>query len=158
MRLTEAPSTNQLRSAFHGVVRRFGPLSGDRTPCGHRLPVSHAHALMSLLACEHGGVVPSQSTLVQHLGIDKSNVSRVCRSLVGSGHVRERPALHDRRVRELSLTARGRKLASAIDTSSRRRFDQLVAHVPSAQVSGVIQALQVLEQAIEAMDAEEANR
>ena len=53
----------ELRSAVQALVRGLGLLSSDRTPCGERLSISHAHALLILLECSQRGYKPTQHDL-----------------------------------------------------------------------------------------------
>ena len=103
---------------------------------------------MCLLDFEKAGEVPCQSSLVEVLGIDKSNVSRVCTRMLEAGHIRERPAPYDGRVLEIHLTRRGRRLAHDVDLSSQGQFGRLTSRLPATRVDTIIRALQTLEQAI----------
>ena len=59
--------------SFHALIRRFGLLDSDRTPCGQPVAVSHAHALMELLRAP----ATKQGELARPLGLSKSAVSRM---------------------------------------------------------------------------------
>ncbi len=139
-----------LRSLVQALIRSFGLLAGDTTPCGKPLAVSHAHALMVLLERSRQGVSPGQRELGAALGIDKSNVARLCQRMERAGHLRQARSPRDGRARLLSLTPAGRRLAEAVERSSRARFAALAAAVPAARRPGVLAALATLNQAIAA--------
>ncbi|MBL8627956.1 MAG: MarR family transcriptional regulator [Myxococcales bacterium] len=135
-----ADPADQLRRAMQQVFRRFGVLAGDATPCGQPLSMAHAHALLVLR--ERGAL--AQRDLARELGIDKSNVARLCARLAALDHATLRTAAHDRRVRLVQLTPRGARVADVVDGASRARFTSLLAAVPAARRSPLIAALELL--------------
>jgi YD repeat-containing protein len=60
------------------------------------------------------------------LGIDKSNVTRLCAEMVEAGHLVQAESLEDGRTWRLSLTPRGRRLAERVEDASRSRFEDPV--------------------------------
>lgn len=142
-----------LRALLQGTIRSFGLLAVDTTPCGEPLAVSHAHALMTLLEGARRGSEPGQRELGAALGIDKSNVARLCRRMEEAGHLRQTRSRSDGRARLLHLTARGRRMAEAVERASQDRFDVLAAAVPAGQRRAVLSALAILNQAIAATAA-----
>jgi len=142
-----------LREALHGFVRRFGLLSQDATPCGKPLATSHAHALMFLRKA--GDSAPTQQALGQALGIDKSNVARLCAKMAQDGHLLQSPSPTDGRARCLQLTERGQRLADEVEAASRARFAALLAAVPGEMRAPLLTALQVLNTAVEQLAHEE---
>lgn len=139
-----------LRVLVQTFIRSIGLLAGDTTPCGKPLAVSHAHALMVLLERARLGATPAQRELGAALGIDKSNVARLCQKMEKAGHLRQARSRHDGRARLLLLTPRGRKVAEEVERSSRRRFEELAAAVPGARRPAVLSALAALNDAIAA--------
>lgn len=135
-----------LRRVMQRFFRRFGVLSGDSTPCGKPLSMAYAHALMLLLA--NGEL--SQQALGAELCIDKSNVARLCEKMIRAGHVKRRAGESDARVRLVSLTARGARLAQEVEAASRARFGALLEGLPEGRREDVIAALQHLVDAIDA--------
>lgn len=140
---------DELRRVMQRFFRRFGALAADSTPCGKPLSMAHAHALMVLLA--RGEL--SQQELGAELCIDKSNVARLCAKMVDASHVKQRPSEEDGRSRRVSLTARGERLAREVDAASRARFGALLAGLPGARRDQVIEALQHLVAALDALPA-----
>lgn len=137
-----------LRSAVQQFVRNFGLLTPTQTPCGQRLSISEAHALMALLQCQQRSEQPLLKDLSLLLGIDKSNVSRLCRDLEEQGWLDIVPCPVDGRARRLKLTPLGRKKASTVDAASRRRFEAIVQALPGHSAQSTTAALQTLNLAI----------
>jgi DNA-binding MarR family transcriptional regulator len=142
-------SVEELRRVCQRFFRRFGALAAQTTPCGKPLSMAHAHALQVLLA--QGEL--SQQALGVELGIDKSNVARLCAKMVRDNHVKQRPSEHDGRSRRVVLTARGVRLAHEVDEASRERFGALLAGIPRHHRVDVIAALQHLVVALDSSAA-----
>lgn len=140
---------DELRRVIQRFFRRFGALAADSTPCGKPLAVAHAHALMVLLA--QGEL--TQQALGAELGIDKSNVARLCAKMVRASHLKQRPSKRDGRSRLVSLTARGARLAQEVDGASRARFGALLEGIPEPRRADVIVALSHLVDALDASSA-----
>lgn len=149
MRAPTIAQAHELRSAMQQLFRRFGALGGERTPCGQPLSVAHAHALMVLRA--QGEL--SQQALGAELGIDKSNVARLCAKMSGAGHVVQRVGQSDARSRRVTLTARGERLAREVDASSRARFSALLREIPHHRRGALIAALDELVGALRAVSS-----
>jgi DNA-binding MarR family transcriptional regulator len=165
--LVEAPSSapdgehpgDLLRASIQRFVRTFGLLDGDQTPCGVPLAPTHAHALAALLDRDRRETASTQQDLVKVLGIDKSNVARLCARMIEAGHLIHTESLEDGRVWRLSLTPKGRRLAERVEGASRSRFDHIVAALPSAAArSAVIRSLDLLNEAISATRKLEESR
>lgn len=140
---------DELRRVTQRFFRRFGALAADSTPCGKPLSVAHAHALMVLLA--QGEL--TQRALGAELGIDKSNVARLCAKMVHAHHVKQRSSERDGRSRLVSLTSRGARLAQEVDGASRARLGALLGGIPEPRRADVIVALRQLVDAIGAPSA-----
>lgn len=141
---------DELRLRVQRFIRSAGLLSGDQTPCGKPLPVSHAHALMVLVERGRGGMRPTQQELGSALGIDKSNVARLCRKMVTAGHLKQERGEEDGRMRLLKLTARGRRLAASLERASRDRYQRLIGAVGVEDRKTVLAGLAVLNDALAA--------
>ncbi|HVJ90021.1 MAG TPA: MarR family winged helix-turn-helix transcriptional regulator [Labilithrix sp.] len=141
--------SDELRRVMQRLFRRFGALAAGTTPCGKPLSMAHAHALMVLMA--QGEL--SQQELLLELGIDKSNVARLCAKMVEVGHAKQRVSDNDGRSRLVSLTARGARLAAEVDAASRARFGALLGALPAARRAHVIEALQLVVDALDVLPA-----
>jgi DNA-binding MarR family transcriptional regulator len=137
-----------LRLLIQTFVRSAGLLAGDQTPCGHPVAVSHAHALMVLLETARKAKRVTQRELGQALGIDKSNVARLCRRMESAGHLVQSRSADDGRARLLSLTTRGTRLAKNVERSSRDRFQWLMSAIPRRSRAGVLSSLACLNRAL----------
>lgn len=146
---SSAAQSEELRRLMQRMFRRFGALATDQTPCGKPLSVAHAHALMVL----HYKGEASQRDLGADLSIDKSNVARLCAKMVEAGHAIQRADEADGRSRRVSLTARGQRLAREVEASSSDRFRALLAAVPADRRTQVVEALQHLVTALDALPA-----
>jgi DNA-binding MarR family transcriptional regulator len=95
----------------------------------------------------------TQQALGAELGIDKSNVARLCAKMVRANHVKQRPSERDGRSRLVSLTSRGARLAQEVDGASRARFGALLGGIPEPRRADVIAALRHLVDALDAPPA-----
>jgi DNA-binding MarR family transcriptional regulator len=146
----------KLRENVQSFVRGFGLLSESKTPCGQPLQLSHAHALQMLL--EGAGLAPCrQKDLAASLGLDKSSIARLCARMERAGHVSQRRSTVDGRAREIELTAQGLRVARQVQTESRARFGRLLDAVPSAQRRQVLEALEILNDAVRALRRESSS-
>jgi DNA-binding MarR family transcriptional regulator len=159
--ITTAPTDTvegDLRRLIQTFIRSIGLLAGDQTPCGQPLAVSHAHALMVLLEATREDNRLTQRELGQVLGIDKSNVARLCRRMESAGHVVQSRSADDGRARLLSLTAVGKRLATNVERSSRDRFERLMSAIPRESRAGVLSSLACLNQALASVDTPKKSR
>ena len=129
------------------LMRRFSALADDATPCGKPVSMAHAHALMLLAA--RGEL--TQQQLGAELCIDKSNVARLCAKMIDAGHVSQRASETDGRSRLVTLTARGRRLASEVEVSSRAKFGKLLEALPARERGKIVYALEVLVAAMDGL-------
>lgn len=141
-----------LRRLVQTFIRSAGLFAGDQTPCGQPLAVSHAHALMVLLETARRGTRSTQREVGRALGIDKSNVTRLCRRMETAGHVVQSRSTDDGRARLLSLTARGERVAKRVERSSRDRFRRLMSAIPPGSRARVLSSLACLNQALASTD------
>ena len=100
----------------------------------------------------------SQKRLADELGLDKSNVTRLCQKMEAEGQIEQVRGEEDARVRFLKLTARGAKLAREIEQSSKDRFASLLKAVPASERASVFEGLEVLSRAVHALRSETPER
>lgn len=141
----------QLRRLLQDVVRGFGLLSAHETPCGQPVSPSNAHALMVLLERKRLAQPTSQTDLGASLGIDKSNVTRLCGRMEAAGHVLQRRSTEDLRSRRVELTPEGSALAARIEAASHARFAALITAVPAAKRRPLLDCLAELNVAVQAL-------
>jgi DNA-binding MarR family transcriptional regulator len=132
-------------------VRRFGVLKEQTTPCGKKLSITQAHALMILLEAEKSSSEIRQQELVKELNIDKSNVARLCQKMTDVGHIVQKRSDLDARSWQLGLTSRGLKMAQQLEDSSLDRFSRLLESIPEDQRGKVIASLRILSEAMDSL-------
>ncbi|MBK8012027.1 MAG: MarR family transcriptional regulator [Deltaproteobacteria bacterium] len=136
-------TARRLRDAVRHLVVAHGALEETRRPCGTELSIPHAYALLEFLRHEQMTV----SELATMLAIDRTNVSRLCARMVEAGELARAPHPEDGRARSLRLTARGKKLARAVDEQSAGHFDRLAKQL-GGSVGEVVAALDQLARAM----------
>lgn len=141
----------RLRELVQHFVRSFGLLVTKETPCGQPISPSYAHALMVLLERARDRSDTSQADLGVVLGIDKSNVTRLCSRMEAADHVLQERAPGDGRSRLLSLTPRGTRMAERIETASHERFARIVAALPTDNRRTIFASLAALNEAVETL-------
>jgi DNA-binding MarR family transcriptional regulator len=146
----QASDVRQLQRLVQEFVRSFGLLVTKQTPCGHPVSPSHAHALMILL--ERAGDHTTQSDLGAQLGIDKSNVARLCARMHEEGHVVQEVSAEDARGRELNLTAKGKRMAEQLKGASLARFQRVLHGVPLGKRRQLLDSLQLLNASVALLD------
>ena len=146
----------RLRGLVQHFVRSFGLLVTKQTPCGQPVSPSYAHALMVLLKPPGGAGRISQAELGAALGIDKSNVARLCSRMVSAQHATQDVAPADGRSRLVALTPKGTRLAQRIDQASRDRFARIVASLSLSKRAAIFDSLSALNAAVETLREGEA--
>jgi len=128
--------------SFVRFVRGFGLLDQDHTPCGAPMSAAEAHALTVLLDGP-----TSQSSVGRQLRLPKSSVTRLVDGLAARGWAVRGPAPDDGRVRLVSLTAPGRRVAADVTRRRQAHLTALLDRVPADQRDLVVRALTLLEEA-----------
>lgn len=134
----------QLQRQMMELVRTFGLLQPDRTPCGQPMSTSAAHALTEVAGSE--GL--SQGELGARLGLEKSTVSRLVAEMERSGWLRRRRDEVDGRVVRLQLTEQGQRVADRVASARAALFDQLAERISGRERALVERALDVLVRAV----------
>jgi DNA-binding MarR family transcriptional regulator len=144
----------RLKALVQSFANNFGLLVTKQTPCGLPISPSHAHCLMVLLQRDRDGLETSQSDLAERLGIDKSNVARLCGRLQSDGHATQVRAPDDGRGRIVSLTLKGRRMAERLELASDERFRQILKAIAPAAREPVLASLESLIEAVRVLDGE----
>lgn len=147
--------SERLRRLVQTFVRGFGLLVTRQTPCGHPVSPSYAHALMILLGRSRAHGRTSQSDLGRVLGIDKSNVTRLCARMEAAGHVVQERQPEDARGRLVRLTSAGTRMARRIERASRERFERVVSGIAPGRRQTLFTSLELLNAAVEALGEEQ---
>lgn len=144
----------ELQRQVQSFVRSFGLLVTKQTPCGQPVSPSYAHALMVLLERERQSLTTSQSDLGARLGIDKSNIARLCERLHAEKHAVQARSAEDGRSRLLHLTADGERMARKLASASLARFQRVMDAVPKQKRAALLESLTVLNAAITTLGEE----
>jgi len=88
---------------------------------------------------------PSAVEIARDLDVDAGYLSRTLTGFERQGIVRRRPAPHDRRLRLLELTARGRDLFAVLNRRAADAIAQMVAPLSEAHRRQVIDAMDTIE-------------
>jgi DNA-binding MarR family transcriptional regulator/N-acetylglutamate synthase-like GNAT family acetyltransferase len=87
--------------------------------------------------------------LARALGLDAGFLSRTLRTLQRRQIVARKPSQADRRASEIVLTAKGRAAFAELDSRSRREVATLLGKLDEAERAAVVDAMTVIEQALE---------
>jgi DNA-binding MarR family transcriptional regulator len=147
--MSRGPS-EQLAADFVRFIHAFGVLRSDTTPCGLPMSVSTAHALCELAT----GPQINQRDLASRLGLTTSTVSRLVDQLVEKQWAERSvdPQCSDSRIRLVALTPAGDRVAEQVLAARAARFSRLLDGVPNDKHDTVIEALQLLKAATDALD------
>lgn len=135
----------RLQRQMMELIRAFGLLDVERTPCGEPMSASAAHALAELEATDG---LP-QRDLASRLRLEKSTVSRLVSDLEGRGWLTRQRDGADGRVVRLRLTEHGRRVAGRVATARAALFGALAERIPAEEHDAVARALGVLVHAVE---------
>lgn len=82
------------------------------------------------------------------LGLDKSNITRLCQRMERAGLIGFEPCPTDGRAKCIRLTAKGTRVAQTVEASSRAEFAALLDKIPGGARKSVVEALEMLVDAI----------
>lgn len=125
---SETQIVEEIRVASRKMVRELGFMNNTLAATQYSPSVVH-----TLLEVENHGCMTA-AQLVQILGLEKSSVSRMLTKLVSAGELQETPSTDDARIKQLSLTAQGKKTVKIINNYG------------SQQVTGALQKMNPLQQ------------
>lgn len=138
-----------LSQDFVALIHAFGVLRTDATPCGQPMSVSTAHAI-----CELATEGPlQQRDLADRLGLEASSVSRLIDQLTRKGWAGRTndPNSADKRVRLVALTTLGQQAAEKVLVARAERFSRLLEAVDESKRTQVLEALNLLKDAANAI-------
>ncbi|MEX3008606.1 GNAT family N-acetyltransferase [Hoeflea sp. TYP-13] len=133
-----------IRSASRSLVRELGFMG--RNLAETDLSPSGVHALLEIGNEDDVSAKHLSETLL----LEKSTVSRLVRTLLERGEVREVVARHDGRVKYLNLTAKGRDTLAAIDRFAVDRVTGAINPLPSRARSTICDGLAAYARALKA--------
>lgn len=137
-----AAHVEPIREASRRLVRELGFMRG--TLAGTALAPSAVHALVEI----GGAGALRASELASRLRLEKSTVSRLVRKLVRAGAVKEAAGRPDGRTKDLSLTAKGRRVLAGIHGFARAQVTQALKRVPPGKRATIAQGLDLYATAL----------
>ena len=147
VRTTAPDSTDALRRFTRFYTARIGALGGGHLGTPHSL--TEARILFELGG--HGSA--TSAGLAQALEIDPAQVSRTVARLDRSGLVTRSRSDADRRAHLLTLTARGTREFTKLDTRSRTRAAHLLEPLPEDRRARLLAAMRAIEEVLSAAPA-----
>jgi DNA-binding MarR family transcriptional regulator/GNAT superfamily N-acetyltransferase len=125
-----------IRSASRDLVRQLGLMT--QTVAGTDLTLSAVHAIIEI---GRAGQLSARE-LSEKLQLEKSTVSRLVKSLMARGELRELRSSNDLRVKLLSLSRQGKKTLGNIDRHAEAQVATALDRLDSASRQGVLKGLQ----------------
>ncbi|UCV02553.1 helix-turn-helix domain-containing GNAT family N-acetyltransferase [Dechloromonas denitrificans] len=132
----------QIRRASRQLVRELGFM--QPTLAGSGLPASAVHALIEI---DLAGPLTAVQ-LATLLNLEKSSVSRMLAKLIAGGEIVEQASPHDRRIKLLALSERGRKSVAAIHAFGNRQVAEALQRIPPHLGASVLSGLHSYAQAL----------
>lgn len=130
------PEIQPIRQAARQLVRELHLLDGRY--CIEGYSFSQCHFITELNTLGQA----TASELAERLVLEKSTLSRLCKSLVVSGHVISRTDPADSRRKLLCLSAMGRKAAAQINRYADRQVDSALDFVAGQDRSTLVSGLE----------------
>lgn len=141
---------SKIRSASRALVRELGFMS--RTVAGTRLSPSAVHTIVEIGASRR----LTAKELSEKLLLEKSTISRLVRSLVESGEIRELRSRSDGRSKDLVLTDRGRETLATIDCFAERQVIDAIVPLNDRSRAQVLDGIATYASALRAGRSGEA--
>lgn len=139
------PLDERFTQALHGGARAWR-LALERHLKARGLTSAGWSAVAAVAACEHA---PSQRELARQLGVDGATLVSTIDRLAAGGLVERQQDAHDRRVKQIVLTAKGRELADEVRREAAALRGLLLARLDAAQVAVAAAVLEELQHLLE---------
>ncbi|PLR78707.1 MarR family transcriptional regulator [Bacillus sp. V3-13] len=138
--------SNNLRSVFQMVVRRFGFLNERccESCCGEDVSLVQSHIIYEISRQNE----PSMQDVAGELGLDITTFSRQVKALVAQGLVKKTPHPLDNRVNILSLTPEGKRIEENINQEMNNYLNQILSHLSEYERESVIRSMTLLDEAM----------
>lgn len=134
----------EIRVASRQMVRELGFMRSTLAATEYSPSVVH-----TLLEIEHRGSMTA-AELVQILGLEKSSVSRMLAKLLSAGELEECPSAKDARIKQLSLSAQGRKTVERINHYANELVIAALKKMNPHQQNAASQGLMIYANALQA--------
>lgn len=130
------------------LQRALAALQQNTPGLDQQLPPSHRRALVVLHDFQSRDRAPRLHELVELLGIDKSNVTRLVQKMQQLGHARTTQDPEDRRARRITLTVRGAELARDVQEAELACAASILATIPEEVKAQTCHAVELLLDAL----------
>jgi MarR family transcriptional regulator for hemolysin len=140
------PLDERFTLALHGGARAWR-LALERRLKARGLTGAGWSAVSAIAACAQP---PSQRELARQLGVDGATLVSTIDRLAANGLVERQQDAHDRRVKQVVLTVKGRALADEVQGQEAALRRLLLARLDSGQVEVAAGVLEALQQLLEA--------
>jgi DNA-binding MarR family transcriptional regulator len=141
---------DDIRAASRLMVRELGFM--EQTLAATDYPPSAVHTILEVGT--RGPLTSAELSDILHL--EKSTVSRMVRKLIDCGELKETVDADDARIKQLSLTAKGRRTLSALHDFGRRQVSGALERLSEAERRIVRDGLVVYARALQASRDEDA--
>lgn len=134
-----------VRELFQIMTRRFGFLNKNCCSVGDvELTTIHSHILFEIERKKS----PAMQEVADTLGTDITTFSRQIQNLVKMGLVVKNPHRDDRRIHLLTLTEKGKSVASTIDQQMNEFLHDIFSYMTEEEINQVINAIKLLNNAM----------
>jgi DNA-binding MarR family transcriptional regulator len=144
MRFEDLPLIDDIRAASRLMVRELGFM--EQTVAATNYPPSAVHTILEIGT--RGPLTSAELSAILHL--EKSSVSRLVRKLIECRELQEAVDADDARIKQLSLTAKGRRTLSALHDFGRRQVSGALERLSEAERRIVRDGLMAYARALQA--------
>jgi DNA-binding MarR family transcriptional regulator len=142
---------DDIRAASRLMVRELGFM--EQTLAATDYPPSAVHTILEIGT--RGPLTSADLSDILHL--EKSSVSRLVRKLIECGELKESVDADDARIKQLSLTAKGRRTLSALHEFGRRQVSGALERLSEAERRAVRDGLMIYARALKASRDDDAD-
>jgi DNA-binding MarR family transcriptional regulator len=142
---------DDIRAASRLMVRELGFM--EQTVAATEYPPSAVHTILEIGT--RGPLTSAELSEILHL--EKSSVSRLVRKLIECGELKESVDADDARIKQLSLTAKGRRTLSALHEFGRRQVSGALERLSEAERRAVRDGLMIYARALKASRDDDAD-
>ena len=139
----------RLRGLVAQLERKTGALNDSQMSCCN-ITMAQCHALVEIGRAKDISLVE----LSEKLGLENSTLSRTVNHLVNAEMVNREIDPMNRRYISISLTQDGQQVFDSINTCMNLYFKQILRKIPEEKQTDVLESLQILLDAYEALEQE----
>ena len=113
--------------------------------CCHGVTLTQCHTLDVLSKKEN----LTMNELSRQMGLAKSTMTRIVNNMVREGWVEQVRDQRDRRMVNVQLTRKGRKMAEMLDHSSRDYVQRILKHLPQEKIPQALESMRWIIKSVE---------